>query len=447
MTFDRGTLLLRGPEPVRDVEGLVWDPRVEAWRAPALLHTRLTTELRGRGVDLTDDTLAEGPPPDEVPAVTLRPYQAAALDAWDLAGRRGVIVLPTGAGKTRTAIAAIARAAVRTLVLAPTRVLIEQWAKELTRAGAGPVGRYGDGERAEGPITVATYASARRHAERLGNRFALLVIDEAHHFGGLAGDETLEMCTAPFRLGLTATPAEDPERVARVERVLGPVVYRSVVGELVGRFLSPFRIVSLPLGLTNAERTEWEKDVAVWKPVVRQFFAAAPNASWPDFMVASQRSDTGRRVVAAWRRSRALLRFTDAKREVLRRLLNQHATCRTLVFAPDAITACAVSRELFVPVITADIGKKERAELLASFSRGDLRVIVSARVLNEGVDVPEADVAVILGGSQGAREYVQRVGRVLRPAEGKEAIVYELTTTGTYEGAKADAGRRGLGVE
>jgi len=71
-------------------------------------------------------------------------------------------------------------------------------------------------------------------------------------------------------------------------------------------------------------------------------------------------------------------------------------------------------------------------------------VLVSARVLNEGVDVPEADVAVLVGGSQGKREFVQRVGRVLRPAQGKEAVVYELLSRGTHEVRESDRKRRGL---
>ena len=126
-------------------------------------------------------------------------------------------------------------------------------------------------------------------------------------------------------------------------------------------------------------------------------------------------------------------------------LLLRHATSRILLFTADAVTAYQIAREHLVPVITADIGRAERAEILERFSRGLVRALVSARVLNEGVDVPEADVAVIVGGAQGDREYVQRVGRVLRPGPQKEAIVYELVTLGTHEVAEAERRRGSLG--
>ena len=83
--------------------------------------------------------------------------------------------------------------------------------------------------------------------------------------------------------------------------------------------------------------------------------------------------------------------------------------------------------------ITCDIARAERREALEMFRSGDLGVLVSAQVLNEGIDVPDAGAAVLVSGRLGAREYVQRVGRVLRPAPGKEAFVYELVTRDTHE--------------
>lgn len=444
VTWDRGTLLLRGPDAVREINGVMWDPRVGAWRAPGFLHGSVTARLNEDGIAVVDAAHADETAPNVFAAPPLRAYQESALAAWDLAGRRGVLVLPTGAGKTRTAMAAIARTGARTLCLVPTRVLLDQWVGALSDAGAGPVGRYGDGDRTVAPITVSTYASATRNVEALGNRFGFLVIDEAHHFGGLAGDECLEMCTAAIRMGLTATPSDDVARLQRLERLIGPVVYRCAIGDLAGRFLAPFQIATLTLPLTTEEEQRYGAELAVWRPVVRQFFATLPEASWSDFVAAAQRSETGQRALAAWRRSRTLLRFTQAKREVLSRLLARHTASRVLVFAPDAVTAYAISREQLVPIITADIGRAERARILARFAAGEVRVIVSARVLNEGVDVPTADVAILVGGSQGAREYVQRIGRVLRPAEGKEAVVYELVTRDTREVAQAHQMRLNL---
>jgi len=94
--------------------------------------------------------------------------------------------------------------------------------------------------------------------------------------------------------------------------------------------------------------------------------------------------------------------------------------------------------------LTCDINRPERDEVLERFRRGDLRTLVSARVLNEGIDVPDADVAVVVGGALGEREHVQRVGRLLRPSAGKRAVVYDLVTRNTIEVGQARRRRLGL---
>ena len=91
--------------------------------------------------------------------------------------------------------------------------------------------------------------------------------------------------------------------------------------------------------------------------------------------------------------------------------------------------------------LTCDVGRKEREAVLGRLREGTIRTIVSSRVLNEGLDVPEAEVAIVTGGTLGDGEHVQRVGRLLRPLAGKRALVYELVTRGTFE--EKQAARRG----
>ena len=99
----------------------------------------------------------------------------------------------------------------------PTRALLAQWLAALAAVYDGPIGRFGDGERVLAPLTVATFAGAYRHMARIGDRFGLLIVDEAHHFGHGTHDEALEMSIAPLRIGLTATPPEpgSPPRASR----------------------------------------------------------------------------------------------------------------------------------------------------------------------------------------------------------------------------------------
>lgn len=434
LVFDRGTLLLREIPPGLDpggLPGVLWDPRVAAFRAAAHRRASLTAALVAHGVSVRSE-----PEPAPVTGwrhVELRPYQEAALAAWDLGQRRGLVVLPTGAGKTRVAIAAMARAGLRTLVLAPTRVLLAQWHAQLSRALPAAIGVLGDGTNDLQPVTVTTFESAWRHMARIGDRFQLLVVDEAHHFGCGGRDEALEMSTASARLGLTATPPTEPTALARLEALLGGVVFELGVSDLVGRYLAPFEVVTLTLELDPAERREHDALQATFTEVARPFFRLNAGASWADFLRVARGSEAGRRAVAAWRRVRRLLAFTRAKAAALSTLLERHRTSRVLVFTADNETAYAVARAHLVMPITCDVPRAERAEALKRFAAGELRALVSARVLNEGLDVPDADVGVVVGGSQGAREHVQRIGRVLRPAPDKRALVYQLVTRGTVE--------------
>lgn len=448
LVFDRGTILLLDPPEHPDVcgfAGALWDARVGVHRVPGFRAAALRAWLAQRGVRFVDAT-ATPPVPLSVWSVPeLRPYQDAALCAWELAGQRGTIVLPTGSGKTRVAVAAMARLRVPTLCLVPTRALLEQWERTLQAAYAGPLGCYGDGRRELQPVTLATFESAYRWMGRLGHRFELLVVDEVHHFGCNRRDEALEMSLAGARLGLTATPARDPVASERLAQLVGPVVYELAIDDLAGRFLSAFDVVTLRLELTPRERSAYERDMRRFRPVYVEFRRRVPGGAGSQFARFARRTDAGRQAVEALWRVQRLLALTDAKRQVTGVLLRRHAAARKLVFTADNTSAYEIARAHLVMPLTCDIGRGEREEALGRFRNGDLRALVSARVLNEGLDVPEADVAIVVGGSLGQREHVQRVGRLLRPREGKRALVYELVTARTLEVRWAAHRKLGLG--
>jgi superfamily II DNA or RNA helicase len=257
LLFDRGTILVRDPHPGFDpseIAGVLWDPRIRAYRAPAYRFHTLRSQLARRGLALSDEVRSPAPLPGEWSAVELRPYQEAALWAWELAQRRALVVLPTGSGKTRLAIAAMARMRSSALCLVPTRALLAQWQQQIARVYAGPVGCYGDGAHELAAVTVATFESAYRHMDRLGNRFDLVVVDEAHHFGCGLRDEALEMSIADARLGLTATPPGDEAVARRLAELVGETAYELTIGDLAGTFLSHFDSVTLHLELTVGAR-------------------------------------------------------------------------------------------------------------------------------------------------------------------------------------------------
>ena len=432
--FDRGTLVLDRVEPGLApgiLDGASWDSELSAWRMPASSLSELRVRLSDANVRVTD-TIAPEPFAGTLSHPPLRWYQQAAVDAWLAASRRGVIALPTGAGKTLSALAAIASLRAATLIVVPTRVLLDQWARTLEAYASVPIGRLGDNAHRVESLTVATYASAITWAPRVGDRFGLVVVDEAHHVGAWCPHEVLEMLVAPARLGLTATPPTGTTALT-LDAHVGPTVYSITIPELAGDALAPFDAITIPLTLTRDERATYRAHRATFATAYGEVLRRQPGASWQEFTAAASRSARGRAALSAWRASRSVLSYPSAKQAALRDLLAQHASDRILIFTADNATAYAIARELLVVPITADIKRAERERMLARFRTGDAPVLVSSQVLDEGLDVPEADVAIIVGGSGSERRHVQRVGRVLRPRPNKRAVIYELAIMGSTE--------------
>jgi len=449
IVFDRGTLLLEELPPGLDPGGLPgvrWDDRVKAWRAPGRWRAAISVALMARGAALEAWPSPRAPRVDDWRRPELRPYQQEALTAWTEAGCRGVIVLPTGAGKTQVAIAAIAELGGPAIVLAPTRVLVEQWIARLGAYYTGGVGQISDGKVEPAAITVATLEGARRHMAAYGPRWELVVVDEAHHVGGGAADEALEFSPASARLGLTATPPPAGPGSDRLFDLVGPTVFSLSVQDLAGVWLAPYDVVTMELALDADEREEHDLLRRIYSVVSRPFFEASPGAGWKDFVRHANRTQEGRTALAAWRRSRALLSLTRAKGRVVGELLARHRDRRALIFVADNQAAYGVARGHLVAPITCETSRPEREELLGAFARGELRALVSARVLDEGLDVPDADVGIVVGAGAGERQHVQRVGRLLRPGPGKRALVYELVTPSSFEVRDLTRRRRGLGA-
>lgn len=434
LEFDRGTIVLDNlaPEIAPHLSDLIkWDERINGWRAPAFLYARLSARIRNLGAVLVDRVRHIQIPHQNWSTITLRPYQEAALLAWRAANGRGIVCLPTGSGKTRVALAAAQRTGKSTLCLVPTRVLLHQWVKAIRENYSGEIGILGDGQHSIKPITVATFESAFRSAWSYGNRFDLLIVDETHHFGSGERDEALEACAATFRLGLSATL--DDERQKRLDDLIGSKVFEQKLDELVGTALSDFEIYCFQLPLTQPEKNAYRMDYEVFQKFFKGFQLHHPAPRWADFLQIASKSADGRAALAAQRRAKKILALTETKLSMLCQILNRHASQRKLIFTSDSETALHLARLLLMAAITAEISQRERVRILDDFRSGKISTLISCKVLNEGFDVPDADIAIIVGGSGSDREYIQRIGRVLRPREGKKAQIYELLSLGTAE--------------
>ena len=437
LTFMAGTLELRGlsesgaPLP----PSCLWDARTACHRAPAVAYADVVRALIGAKVEYQDkarqyEALAEGARVQREP----RPYQSEALVAWRGQRGRGVVVLPTGAGKTQVACMAIHDKRRATLVVVPTLDLVRQWYDLLRASFAGPIGLVGGGDHDVRAITVTTYDSAHIHMEHLGARFGLIIFDECHHLPGAAYALSARFCLAPFRLGLTATPERSDGREGILDELIGPIVYRKDIVDLSGDYLADYETERVAVQLAPAEREEYEAERAIYRGFVQaNGIRMSTPTGWSEFIMRSARSVEGRRAMQAYRRQRELAFCAPAKLDFVEHLLHRHRADRTLLFTQDNATAYGISRRFLVPVITHQTRVRERSEILERLGDGSYGAVVTSKVLNEGVDIPDANVAIIISGSGSVREHVQRLGRILRRRGDKRATLYELVTANTNE--------------
>src|SRR5919108_1316336 len=437
LSFDRGTLLLHPPPPGKAwIEYATWDDRVERFRIPAMHYRRLVEALSAERTPLLDQAREFGSL-TLMPALEMTPYphQRAALAAWLAAGRMGVVVLPTGAGKTYLAQLAIQATHSSTLIVVPTLDLMHQWYAHLLAAFPdAPVGLLGGGAHDSTPLLVATYDSAAIAAEALGNKYALLVFDECHHLPSAFTRVIAEYSLAPYRLGLTATLERSDGKHADLRALIGPEVYRTSVAALSGTVLAAHRIVRLTVRLSQRERQRYDALLETRNRFLQQRgICLGSLTGWQAFVRASARSRAGRGAMLAHREARAIAFGTAGKLRVLAGLLAQHHPARTLIFTDDNAMVYRISGEFLLPAITHHTPVKERHNILQRFRTGEYPVVVTSRVLNEGVDVPDASIAIVLSGTGSPREYVQRLGRILRRREGKLAVLYEIVAKATSE--------------
>lgn len=436
LEFRSGTLILNRTPPAAIAAWFAADPRAGIYRARACDYPAVALAARAAKIAV-DDRVCDFPPVkfDFHKTFTPLPHQSAAYLAWRENGFRGIAALPTGSGKTFLAMMTIRKLQRPAIVLVPTIDLLEQWAAQLKEFFGGEVGMLGGGEHNVRPLTVSTYDSAVLHMEFVGNRFALLICDECHHLPGPLYRTAAEQCVAPYRLGLSATPEDDdPERFAVLTGLLGKVVADVGVTELEGKVLAPYIVRSVKTRLEPDERAEYEQCRQLYRNfALRAGINFSHRDAWRDFIFAASRTPEGREALHACLRQRELSRRSRNKLAAVWELLRRHRGERILIFTADNATAYALGREFLLPVLTHHTKPAERRDMLEKLRSGVCDVLVTSKVLNEGVDVPEAAVGIVVSGSGSVREHVQRLGRILRSRPGKQAVLYELVSADTAE--------------
>jgi superfamily II DNA or RNA helicase len=440
LSFDRGTLLLAGIErgKLPEVSGpsvWAWDDRVAALRCDAIHYTAVRGALAGQfGLSFSDEV----PKPccvywPKVKLPKLRPNQIEALEAWSKADCRGQIIMPTGTGKTEVALAAMARKKIATLVVAPVRDLMYQWHRRILKAFDYDAGIVGDGLSNIKPITVTTYDSAYIQMARMGAGFGLLIFDEEHHLPGRCRREAAIMSIAPMRLGLTATAERSDGLHKDLDWLIGPEAYHMPFKQAEGSTLAYFDVVRIPVALNRSEQATYDQ----CSRTIRYFILARrkeqPGYTWKDLCRESGSDPQARHAQKAYYLKNSIESRAAEKLRVLEDIFRLHKGQQILVFAGSNAMAIEVSQRFLVPTILSHTRKRERLAVLEDFANGTFPVLVANRVLDEGVDVPEAKVAVVIGGQGSTRQAKQRLGRVLRKTGSARATLYEVVCENTKE--------------
>ncbi|RJX43889.1 DEAD/DEAH box helicase [Halonotius aquaticus] len=330
---------------------------------------------------------------------TLREYQQAWVDTF-LDQQAGVFVGPPGSGKTIAAIAALVAVGGETLILVPSRELAAQWREELTTHSTltdADIGEYHGGTKEIRPVTIATYQTAGmdRHRQLFDSRgWGLIIYDEVQHIPSPIFRRSTQL-QAAHRLGLSATPVREDDKEKEIFTLIGP-----------------------PIGTD-------------WAALFEAGFVAEPEVQiryvpWrdDDAKNAYSSADTqDRHRIAAQ---------NPAKIDEIRALRGRHPDAKTLIFVDYLDQGEAIADALDVPFISGETAHHERQRQFAAFRDGSQQTLVVSRIADEGIDLPNAELAIVASGLGGSRRQgTQRAGRTMRPVG--NAVLYVLATRGSRE--------------
>lgn len=373
---------------------------------------------------------------------SLRDYQSEALRKWIENRYRGVIALPTGSGKTVIALAAIGELNERTLIVVYTKEQMFQWQDKVVEFLDIPssyIGLYYGDEKRIAPITISTYQTAYRHIHVLSKHFTLLIVDECHHLPADKFKIIAENSFAPKRMGLSATVIREDGKHEELFPLMGGVVYYKAPEDLASRgYLAPYTIHQVYVKLTPEERREYRELVKLYRELTGglQF-----NQVLEEAMKGNGRAQEALKVHS---RLRQIIAKAEMKKQAVKWIVENELKrgSKILVFTQYVDQARELGKVLGAPVLTGDVETRERKRILSEFKSGRSRVLVVTTVGDEGLDIPDVDVGIIVTGTGSRRQFIQRLGRLLRPREGKVAKLYEIIVKGTVEEFQAQRRKR-----
>ena len=434
--YDKGSIVISG---INQIPYSVIDPRTNQLRALALHYQDIITYLQNSGIQYEDNVMELIPIQTlriENINLSLRPYQKKAIENWITAGKKGCMILPTGSGKTIIAIKLIEIINSSTLIVVPTLDLMEQWTKFLSKYFQKiEIGNIGGGLFNITGITVSTYDSAYIRSSFIGNKFAFVIFDELHHLAAPGYRTIAEQFTSPYRLGLTARYEREDSLHLDFPRLVGGIVYQSSVNELArDKHLASFTVEKRYVKLLPEEEIEYQKNYNQYLSYLHELGIRYSQIGLQKLIMISGKNQYARNALLARNKALDIALNSQSKIEELRKILSENPDRKTIIFTQHNKLVYLISNKFLIPFITHKSSKQEREDALNGFRDGRYRALVTSKVLDEGVDVPDAELGIIVSGTGSKREFIQRLGRLLRiKPNSKNAKLIEIVSSGTSE--------------
>ena len=434
--YDKGSIVISG---ISQIPYSVMDPRTNQLRALALHYPDIIAYLQNSGIRYEDNVIELIPIPNlkiENNNLILRPYQKKAIENWIAGGKKGCMILPTGSGKTIIAIKLIEIINSSTLIVVPTLDLMEQWTKFLSKYFQKiEIGNIGGGVFNITGITVSTYDSAYIRSSFIGNKFAFVIFDELHHLAAPGYRTIAEQFISPYRLGLTATYEREDNLHLDFPKLVGGIVYQSSVNELSrDKHLASFTVEKRYVKLLPEEEIEYQRNYDQYLSYLHELGFRYGQLGLQKLIMISGKNQHARNALLARNKALDIALNSQSKIEELRKILSENPDRKTIIFTQHNKLVYSISTKFLIPFITHKSSKQEREDALNGFREDRYRVLVTSKVLDEGVDVPDAELGIIVSGTGSKREFIQRLGRLLRiKPNSKNAKLIEIISSGTSE--------------
>ena len=368
------------------------------------------------------------------PALEIQPraWQERALQAWKESGKRGIAKVVTGGGKTVFAELCMAEvlreaASSRFIILVPTLALLDQWMLSLEdefHVAAGDIALWAGGRKPKDAkqFNIAVINSARTLIGTMveDDRPTMLVVDEVHRAASAKNAKALEGSFIAT-LGLSATPERQFDDLFEVvlKQRIGPIVYEyDIIAAAKDGIISGFEAINVEFELLADELAAYNElsaRIARRKAMIEH--------------------DDDELLETLLRQRARVSALATMRGPLSIRLCEQHKGVRTLIFHEDIraahkIHGNLIARNHAATMYHSRIAGPRRRENLRMFRKGIFDVLVCCRALDEGLNIPEVQVAIIASSTSSTRQRIQRLGRVLRPHTSKaKASVYTLFAT------------------